>query len=788
MQHQVVSSRLSPGLHIGTCGNLGGPLLFAFFLLATFLSQAAAPLNDVCTGAQTIPPSGPFPLTTSTTDITDATINPQDPALPAIYANAVSRSVWYVFRPSATALYTVSTCVDGSTVVDPVVAIYSSPAGCSGPFSRLDFADEVSACESLTIQLLADSTYYILVWKYDEGTPDDGKNQLKLEIDRLILPPNDTCANAIPAQLNIPIHGSTAGAANNYQIVGTSAFWGVDQTPAPAAGRDVVYSFAAPASGTYSFKVYNYDVLQNLVLHVSPGPACPTGSFPIGIANCLAAANRSGVNSAEEIVCLPMSAGQQVFAIVDDQPPAGQGINRGSPFVFEVTVCTREQETNNSPATASRLTPGVEGTILPAGDVDFFALGSFPAGWRAFAMVDGEAARNADFDLRVTTAADTLEYDNDNNDSLFGASSPNIAGTLLTGGPAFVEVSYFGADDSEPYRLYAAVQPPASRAIEESEPNDDLAQANTAEENYFYGVLSGTSPSQDVDLFSFSVTEGDLLFLSLDGDPFRTNSPINARLELLDSSGSPLVLVNDAAASSFGGTNIATNTLSGFGPSAPAEGIVYRAGVEGTFYARVSISPSAAGSSGAGAYLLSITKNGISGSSGFNNAPALTNISITSPVSATFTALLTGFIWEPDIGDGASLIVFWGDGTTNTVDYPAPGRLYISLPHIYSAGNTNHTVNLQVTDRHGATDAASTTVQVRPQPLAATLLDLDKLPNGNISLLLQGTPNAFYLVEKADVLGSWSPLGTGTAGANGRFTIVDTAPSPSSRFYRAVGQ
>lgn len=769
-------------------GNPGAfALLVVGFLLMAFTSSAAAPPNDACTGAQTIPPSGPFPLATPIVDITDATINAQDPPLPAQWANVVSRSTWYIFKPSVTALYTISSCADGSTVADPVLAIYSSPAGCTGPFTRLDFADEISSCESFALQLLADSSYYIVVWKYDEGTPDDGKNLLQLTIDRLILPPNDTCADATPAQLNIPIHGSTAGATNNYQIVGTAAFWGLDQTPSTAAGRDVVYSFTAPEAGTYSFKVFNYDVLQNLVLYVAPGPTCPTGTFPIGIANCLAAANRSGVNSAEEIVCLPMTANQQVIAIVDDQPAAGQSINRGSPFDFEVTLCSREQETNNSPATAGRLIPGVEGSISPVGDVDFFALGSFPPGWRAFAMVDGEAARNADFDLRITSTVDTLEYDDLDNDSLFGSSSPNIAGTLLIGGPAFVEVSYQLADDSEPYRLYAAVQPPLSRAVQESEPNNDRANANVAEENYFYGVLAGPSPSQDADFYSFSVAEGDLVFLSLDCDPHRTNA-LNARLELLDNSGETLVLVDGNASATVGGTNVATNTLSAIGPRAPAEAIVYRANAEGTLFAHVSINPNAAGSLGSGAYLLSITKNGITGSSGFNNAPALTNIAVTSPVSAGFTATLTGVIWEPDIGDGAHLIVNWGDGATSTVDYSAPGRIYISLPHVYTTGNVTRTINLQVSDQHGATDAASTTVQVRPAPLAASFLDIDKLPGGNIRLQLQGTPNAFYAIEKADVLGSWSVLGTATAGPNGLISFDDTAPHPNSRFYRAVGQ
>src|SRR5690349_6520867 len=98
MQRQAVGSRLSPCSHIGIRRNLGRLLLFTFFLLFAVTSRAAAPANDVCASAQTIPPGGPFPLVTPVIDITDATISPQDPPLPAIYANAVSRSVWYVFR------------------------------------------------------------------------------------------------------------------------------------------------------------------------------------------------------------------------------------------------------------------------------------------------------------------------------------------------------------------------------------------------------------------------------------------------------------------------------------------------------------------------------------------------------------------------------------------------------------------------------------------------------------------------------------------------------------------
>ena len=232
-------------------------------------------------------------------------------------------------------------------------------------------------------------------------------------------------------------------------------------------------------------------------------------------------------------MCLPLTAGQKVFVFVDDSESG----NPGSGFTLEVTRCRREREPNDSPADAAPLSNGTEGSLTPAGDRDFYTLGSFPAGWRAFAMVDGEAARNTDFDLRITTYSDTVEYDDDNNDHSFATSSPNLAGTYLTGGASFLVVNYKIQRESEPYRIFAVVQPPLTAASPEHEPNDSPVEANSSDQNYFYGTLDGPSPSKDADIYAFGVVEGDLIFVGLDCDPHRTNAPVNARLELLDSSG-----------------------------------------------------------------------------------------------------------------------------------------------------------------------------------------------------------------------------------------------------------
>jgi len=174
---------------------------------------------------------------------------------------------------------------------------------------------------------------------------------------------------------------------------------------------------------------------------------------------------------------------------------------------------------------------------------------------------------------------------------------------------------------TEPYRLFAVIQPPLSEATVEVEPNNALSQANSAPNNYFYGSLSTNS---DVDSFQFDASEGDLVFVSLDGDPLRSNSPINAALELLDESGNVLVAVDDTAFNSLNTVN--SSTTSGMTPFSPGEALVYRVAETATFYARVRISQSAAGSAAAGDYLLSISRNCVPSGAALPDQPSITSV------------------------------------------------------------------------------------------------------------------------------------------------------------------
>ncbi len=723
-----------------------GPLVWAFLLLWALprVAAAAAPINDTCAGAFNIPGAGPFPFYCPVVDMTSATNSLSEAALTNALCTCprghVSKGIWFKFRPLSNALYTVTTLAPATTVEDTVIAIYSS-SGCGGTFLPVICNDDISDTElhsSVTTPLLADADYHVVVWLYGTAAPDAGKTNVQIVVTREVPPPNDTCLTALPVFLNTSVSGSTVLASNNYRLSGTNAFGGVGQRASAGMGRDVVYSFAAPETGDYSFKASAYKDAPNFDLMLYIGGYCAPGPGVQTLSGVLAASNRNHVGTAEEVMCVTLTNGQLVYIYVDDT-----NFNSGSTFILEVMRCVREAETNDTPATASRLAYGIEGSLFPAEDVDFYAVGSFPADWRLFAMVIGDAANTPpDFNLRVTTLYDTLEYDNDDNDLRFGQTSPNIAGTPLPGGPAFISVTGNSQFGLEPYQLYAVVQPPANVAAREIEPNNTLATATTSPANYFYGRLTGPSPSADEDLYQFSASDGDLVFVSLDADPTRDGSALNAQLELLDEFGNSLVLVNDGRSSSD--ISRTTNSLSAGNPDFPGEALVYRC-AEGIYYVRVSIGTTSAGLSGSGDYLLSITRNGITGALGPSTAPTFVEITMTSPVVEGGTATLTGSVFDPDLGDSASLLIHWGDGSNDVVIFNAPGLNEFSVDHHYLDDAPTGTaadlfaIDITVMDSRGESAVTNSTVLVKNAPPQLLDVAVTSPVSVNSTAVLSGT-------------------------------------------------
>jgi len=571
-------------------------------LLVSQNTSGGAPPNDQCSGAEVIPAGGPFPYQTAVTaDITGAGVT-GDPAAPSCQPD-VSRSVWFRFTPAAPGNYTFASCADaptGTTVDDTVIAVYSSTGACSG-LGEIDGACDDDSCGAEAAQavvsgvpLLAGQTYYVLAWKFDTAAPTIGNTAVQLRVDKGSGPANDFCSGAVPLALDSPVTGTTVNASDDYELSGSACFTGLGQTPTVAAGGEAAYKFTAPAAGSYSFRVNGYDPTKNVTLYVASD--CPGGSSPATVAGCLAAANRNSGNPAEEVSCLALSSGQLVYVYVDEDAAGGAG----STFNVEVNACAAESEPNGTPAAAGSLVCGLEGAIGANGDADFFTLGVPSSGSRVFAIADGVAGSSTDFDVRVTTSTDTLEYDDANNDTAFGALSPNVAGTPLGVAAPYLRVNLRSAiNTSEPYRLYATVQPASSTATPEIEPNGTTAAATSGANLYFSGSLSGTG---DVDIFRFTATAGELLSLDLDLDPTRDNTPFNGILTLLDPAGVTLQAVNDS-----GGTSSITSgagSLTATNPNAPAESLTYRIRASGTYYAKVQYSSGTAGD-----YLLSVARN-----------------------------------------------------------------------------------------------------------------------------------------------------------------------------------
>jgi hypothetical protein len=130
-------------------------------------------------------------------DVKDATVL-GDPASPSCAAETVSNSVWYSFTPATTQLYTISASKDTATTVqDTVMAIYTSPASCGGPFTAFACNDDAGDLQSaISTNLTAGTAYYIVVWMASTSPVLPGMTSVQLRVSQPVIPPNDMCAGA----------------------------------------------------------------------------------------------------------------------------------------------------------------------------------------------------------------------------------------------------------------------------------------------------------------------------------------------------------------------------------------------------------------------------------------------------------------------------------------------------------------------------------------------------------------------------------------------------------------
>jgi uncharacterized repeat protein (TIGR01451 family) len=127
--------------------------------------------------------------------------------------------------------------------------------------------------------------------------------------------------------------------------------------------------------------------------------------------------------------------------------------------------------------------------------------------------------------MRLTTATDTLQYDNNDGASVIGSNAPIIAGTPAPpgGGNVYVRLNHVAAAGGEPFHLYARIETGAAQT--EVEPNNPAPNSL----NYFLAnpITSGgyvrgvASADTDLDCFRFVAYEGDDLVFFGGGNPNR---------------------------------------------------------------------------------------------------------------------------------------------------------------------------------------------------------------------------------------------------------------------------
>lgn len=238
-------------------------LLLAALLFASlgFNAMALVPYDN-CSGAIVIPATNAasFVSTTAQLDIRSATVSANDPPLPASqtgFDTNITHSVWFKFTPLVTGLYTISSGPDTDTAFkDTTMVMYRSTGDC-GPFSIYSYnEDSGSLRASISTNLTAGTTYYIVVWVGRLSAPDTSTDEsldLQLRVSKVAAPSNDTCANPliIPSTLTAPYFSPIIDTTLATTTAGLTP--PCVANPGTVPSRDVWFRFTPSVAGSYIF-------------------------------------------------------------------------------------------------------------------------------------------------------------------------------------------------------------------------------------------------------------------------------------------------------------------------------------------------------------------------------------------------------------------------------------------------------------------------------------------------------------------------------------------------------
>lgn len=289
-------------------------VVFAFCLMsAPTVPAQTPPGNDTCPGAIEVPDtvSPTTPYVSGKIEVSGATTT-GDPPLPIDCGTNVSRSIWFRFAPPTTALYTLSVSADTSTTVeDTVMAIYTSPSACSGPFTLFACNDDSGLLRSaISTNFTAHTTYYVVVWVGAVTDVSEKPLNVQLRVSRPVAPTNDLCSGAeiIPTSAALPyltaLTDTTRASETNDPPSTCLDFTGV---------RSIWYRFTPAETGTYIFSTASdtATTVDDTALTIYQSAGDCAGAFTE--LSC----GDNGFGRA--VVSTPLSAGQNYYVVVRDQ-------------------------------------------------------------------------------------------------------------------------------------------------------------------------------------------------------------------------------------------------------------------------------------------------------------------------------------------------------------------------------------------------------------------------------------------------------------------------------------
>ena len=282
--------------------------------------EAAHP-NDDCSGAVPIPSAGPFPYLTADIDMTGATIqnDPPFPPAQASFDTNITHSVWFRFAPQDSGRYTISSGLDTGTQFRDSTMIMYTAAGDCGPFTIYSFNEDSGTLRAaISTNLVAGTTYYIVVWVGRLSSPDTTTNEpidLQLNVSKHSVPANDTCETAfelpslISAPYKLPVAIDTTLATTTAGI-SPPCVTNLGSFPS----RDVWFKFTPAVGGTYIFSTSSE--VGTLINDTSIGLyTMPNGcSFPNQIA-----CNDNGFGRG--VIFQALQAGSTYYLAVWDNAP-----------------------------------------------------------------------------------------------------------------------------------------------------------------------------------------------------------------------------------------------------------------------------------------------------------------------------------------------------------------------------------------------------------------------------------------------------------------------------------